>query len=52
MKELTPQEVFQVAGGLPDLAALEELSYREGAPALVQGQPPASGASQPPCNES
>lgn len=49
MKELTQQEVFQVAGGLPDLATLEELSYREGVPA--PGQPPANGASQAPCNE-
>jgi hypothetical protein len=30
MKELTLQEVLQIAGGVPDRAALDELSYREG----------------------
>lgn len=30
MKELSLQEVLQIAGGVPDPATLDELSYREG----------------------
>lgn len=52
MKEMTPQEVFQVAGGLPDRATLDELSYGEGAAPLAQGQPIASGMPHSPSNES
>ena len=33
MKELSQQEVLQVAGGLPDQAALDELSYTADEPA-------------------
>jgi hypothetical protein len=28
MKELTPEEVLQIAGGLPVSAALDEITYR------------------------
>jgi hypothetical protein len=50
MKELTLQEVLQIAGGLPDRATLDELSYREDATPLSQGQPIA-GALPSPANE-
>jgi hypothetical protein len=48
MKELTLQEVLQVAGGLPDRATLDELSYRDGVPAPGTGQPPTHVAPSPP----
>lgn len=41
MKELTFQEVLQVAGGLPDPATLDELTYRASEPAPADAQPPA-----------
>jgi hypothetical protein len=33
VKELSLQELLQVAGGLPDQAALDELSYKADEPA-------------------
>ena len=46
MKELTLQEVLQIAGGLPDPATLDELSYREGVTPASQSEAPGS-ATQP-----
>jgi hypothetical protein len=51
MTELTLLEVLQIAGGLPDRASLDELSYREGVPAIVQGQPATSAIPASPSQE-
>ena len=38
MKELTLEEVLQIAGGLPDRATLDELTYRESGAPASQGE--------------
>ena len=43
MKELTLDEVLRIAGGLPNLAALDELSYQ-----LVDAPAAASAGASPP----
>lgn len=45
MKELSLQEVLQIAGGVPDRATLDELSYREGGAPAWQDEPTSAGAS-------
>jgi hypothetical protein len=39
VKELSLQEVLQVAGGLPDQAALDDLNYETGEPAPCPSAP-------------
>ena len=46
MKELTLQEVLQIAGGLPDPATLDELSYRDGV--IPASQNEATGSANQP----
>ena len=50
MKELTVNEVLQIGGGLPDQAALDELSYGIPQPAITaataSGMEPASSSDE------
>ena len=40
MKVLTPEEVMRIAGGLPNLAALDEVTYE------ANEEPPTSASAQ------